>query len=60
MENPAKEICTIRIVFPVSSDEDGIKVKAQIKEILSDRPDAQTQFSLMSMPNAVDIRPNSR
>ncbi|GAI74609.1 unnamed protein product, partial [marine sediment metagenome] len=43
-----KEICTIRILFPVESDEKAIEYKRKIAAILSDIPDAQIQFSLMA------------
>lgn len=42
------EICSIRIMFPVKSDEEAIAYKKKIADILSDNPDAQTQFSLMT------------
>ena len=48
METPKKEICTIRIMFPVDSDAEAIEIKAKIKEVLGDKPDAQIQFGLMS------------
>ncbi|MBA7526368.1 hypothetical protein ES705_18530 [subsurface metagenome] len=44
------EVCTIRIMFPVVSDEQAINCKKKIKEILSDIPEVNTQFSLMDMP----------
>lgn len=50
-QNPtASEICQIRIMFPVESDDEAIAYKRKIKEALSDKPDAQIQFSLMSAP----------
>ena len=53
---PAKqEVCTIRIMFPVESDEQAIECKKKIATALSDMQDVQTQFSIMtvpSMPNA--------
>ncbi len=48
MENPKQEICTIRIVFPVESDEEAIACKKKIAEALSNKPDAQVQFAIMS------------
>lgn len=50
MEQPKKEICTIRIMFPVESDEKAIEVKAKINEILSGNEEAQVQFSTMTAP----------
>lgn len=52
---PKQEICTIRIIFPVKSDDQAIGFKKKITEILSDIPDAAINFSIMSgrpsMPN---------
>lgn len=48
MEQDKKEICSIRIMFPVDSDAEAIAIKSKIKEVLSDKPEAQIQFSLMS------------
>lgn len=45
-----KEICTIRIVFPVDDLEGAVEVKKKIDEVLKDTPDAQTQFSTMTNP----------
>ncbi|GAI70890.1 unnamed protein product [marine sediment metagenome] len=51
MEQDKKELCTIRIMFPVESDEKAIEYKRKIAEVLSEIPDAQIQFSLMSPPS---------
>ena len=42
------EICSIRIMFPVESDEEAIEYKKKIAEILSEISDATIQFSLMT------------
>jgi len=42
-----KEICSIRIMFPVESDIQAIEYKRKISDVLSEIPDAQIQFSLM-------------
>jgi len=47
------EICTMRIMFPVTSDEQAIEYKKKINALLSEIPDASLQFSLMPVP----IRP---
>jgi len=44
------EICSIRIMFPVKSDEQAIEYKKKIAAVLSEIPDAQIQFSLMTKP----------
>lgn len=50
-EKSEQELCQIRIMFPVSSDEDAIACKKKIKEALSDKPDAQMQFTIMPVPS---------
>jgi len=44
------EICSIRIMFPVKSDEEAIEYKKKIAEVLSEIPEAQIQFSLVNAP----------
>ncbi len=44
------EICTIRMMFPVESDEQAIAFKKKISVILAEIPDAQMQFSLATIP----------
>lgn len=44
------EVCSIRIMFPVETDEQAIVYKKKISEILADRPEARIEFSLMSRP----------
>jgi len=50
MEQPEKELCTIRIMFPVDTDEQAIDYKKKISEVLAAIPEAQIQFSLMKAP----------
>ena len=54
MDKSKQEICTIRIMFPVETDEQAIEYKRKIAAVLQDKPDAQIQFSLMDMP----VRPS--
>jgi len=53
MPDEKKEICTLRIMFPVDTDEQAIEYKKKISLILSEIPEAQIQFGLTSMPNRV-------
>lgn len=53
MEQPPKEVCTIRIMFPATSDEQAIQIKQKIKEVLSDVPDVQIHFTMMDMPQGL-------
>lgn len=43
-----KEVCSMRIVFPVTSDEQAIEYKKKITALLSEIPEAAIQFSIMS------------
>lgn len=44
------EICSIRIMFPVESDEQALAFKKKIGDLLADIPDAMIQFSINSAP----------
>lgn len=46
MDNDTPEVCSIRIMFPVQSDEQAIEYKKKIAAILSDVPDVQVHFSI--------------
>ena len=56
MDNDKNELCTIRIMFPVESDEKAIEYKRKIAAILSEIPDAQIQFSIMSGRPSMPMR----
>ncbi len=43
-----KQVCIIKIVFPVSSDDEAIKVKKKIASTLTEIPETVINFSLMS------------
>jgi len=47
---PVTEVCSIRIMFPVTSDEQGIEYKRKISAILCDVTDARIEFSLSQLP----------
>jgi len=44
-----KQICSIRIMFPVNTDEQAIEYKKKISDTLSDKPEARIEFSLSNM-----------
>jgi len=46
-----KEVCSIRIMFPVTSDDEAIKYKKAITELLVSIPEANIQFGLMTAPS---------
>ena len=50
MEQDKRDICSIRIMFPVNSDEQAIEYKKKITALLSDIPDAVIQFALNTSP----------
>ena len=56
MESPKQEICSIRIMFPVQSDEQAIGYKKKIAALLAEIPEAQIQFSLMSSPAPMPLK----
>ena len=56
MEQPKKEICTIRIMFPVDSDEQAIEYKKKIAAVLAAIPEAQIQFGLMTGQSSMPLR----
>lgn len=45
-----KDICTIRIGFPVDTDEKAIEYKKKIAELLSTIPNVRIEFTLMPVP----------
>lgn len=47
------QVCSIRIMFPVESDEQAIDYKKKISNVLADIPQARIEFSLMSRPPLV-------
>lgn len=50
MSAPKEEICTIRIMFPVESDEQAIDYKKKIDALLINVPDVQLHFALLPAP----------
>ena len=50
-----QEVCTIKIMFRVESDEVAIGYKKKIEEVLSDGSDVQVQFSIMSLPKEMGL-----
>lgn len=57
MEQPNKEICTIRIMFVCKSDEQAISCKKKISEVIANIPDVKLQFGIMSTAGALSIEP---
>lgn len=45
-----KEFCSIRIVFPVTSDEQAIEYKKRLSDILGDVKDLHIEFSIRTIP----------
>ena len=52
---PPKQICTMRIVFPVDTDEQAITYKQKIGYVLSEIAYARIEFSLSTMPSRGDM-----
>jgi len=53
MEQSNQQVCSIRIMFPVTSDEQAIEYKKKITDLLVEIPEASIQFGLMNSPNKV-------
>ncbi len=51
MQQSKQEVCIIRIMFPVESDEQAIDYKKKIGNIVNDVSDARMEFSITSMPS---------
>jgi len=49
MEQSNKEVCNIRIVFPVTTDEQAIEYKKKITAVLIEIPEARIDFGLSNM-----------
>lgn len=49
---PPKDVCSMRIVFPVESDEQAVSIKKAISNILADIPNAFIAFSLSTPPTS--------
>lgn len=47
---PQKQLCQIRLMFAVDSDDEAIAVKKQLSELLKDQPEIQVNFSLTNAP----------
>lgn len=43
-----QQVCSIRIAFPVDSDEEAIKIKKQVDTIFAGKADSNIQFSILS------------
>jgi len=44
------QVCSIRIGFPVESDEQAIEYKKRISEVLADISKARIDFNLVTVP----------
>jgi len=44
------EVCTIRVMFPVESDEQAILIKRSIQDLLKGMSDSQVHFGIMPNP----------
>lgn len=60
MDNDKKELCTIRIMFPVESDEKAIEYKKKIADILDNIPNVQIHFALIPSPEGAIGVPSIR
>ena len=49
------EVCSIRIMFPVTSDQQAIDYKQKISEVLEPVENVQFSFTIMSSPTRPPI-----
>jgi len=47
---PVEQVCSMRIVFPITTDEKAIEIKKLIDNALLNIPNAQMHFSIMPKP----------
>lgn len=45
-----KEICTLRIMFPVVSDEQALDIKKKVSAIVNEISNAQIHFAIVPSP----------
>ncbi len=57
MEQLNQEICSIRIMFPVQSDEQALDCKKKIQTALGDIENVNIQFSITNMPPTGGLPP---
>lgn len=50
-EKSNPEVCQMRIMFPIVSDQHAIDTKAKIKEAIGNIPDVVITFSIMTLPS---------
>jgi len=50
-KTPPKQVCTIRIMFQVDTDEQAIEYKRKINDVLANISNARIEFSLMTAPS---------
>lgn len=60
MEKSEIQLCHIRIMFPVNSDEQAIEYKKKIAEALSELTEKHIDFSLTAMPPTKANAPSLR
>ncbi|GAH58387.1 unnamed protein product [marine sediment metagenome] len=60
MVNEQKQVCTLRIMFPVNSDEQAIAAKKRIAEALKDDEHVQIHFALIPSPEGAIGVPSVR
>lgn len=47
---PQKQLCQIKLMFAVDTDDEALLVKKQLSDLLKDRPEIQVNFSLTNAP----------
>jgi len=52
-----KQLCTIRIMLPVDSDDEAIALKKKVSDALGTNSEAVTRFSLDTLPSPKQLTP---
>ncbi len=50
MDNEKTQVCSIRIMFPVDTDEQAIEYKRKISAVLENIQESRIEFSLTTIP----------
>ena len=58
MDKSEKDVCSIRIMFPVDSDEQAFDCRKKIQSALSGIPDTHTDFRIVSGRLLTPLNPN--
>ncbi len=50
--NDDRQVCSLSVMFPITTDEEAIAIKAKIAEVLVGIPESRIEFRLTTMKGA--------